>query len=538
MQLSLFIALTACGSEKTVPCAAGTERGADGRCETVEDDPRPDDTGPHDTGPEDKDTGDTGSAIEPEPTPGWLSLADSSVIFTGGERGARTGRAVSGAGDIDGDGLADLLIGSDRAAGTAGAEWGGQASLFRSGDLPSSGEFNTGDAHTRWLGAETGDLLGHTLGPAGDLNADGVDDLVIAGYHAADDGILQGRVYAIDGANLSAGTGSINGANWTIGGSRDSEIMGHGLDTAGDADGDGHSDLVMGACCGAPAGRGRVWIVSGHLMSGTRLDLETHTPRWDGESDDDQAGFKVSHLGDVDGDGLHDVAVGARLNGQGAENGGKVYVLTGASMVGVELGSLADADAAIVGTSIGGELGYDLGPMGDLDDDGLDELLVGAHQSERSAVRAGEGLVFLGSQLGGTHNDTDAHIRIVTNQANHLLGVSIEGDMDLDGDGKPDLAVGASGLAPPTSETGPGPEGMNSPGNVYLFWSHQLTGGVLDASAASVHLAGEALDDHAGIRVTSPGDTDGDGKDDLLVATERGQSEVGRAYLLRGFVSR
>jgi hypothetical protein len=252
-----------------------------------------------------------------------MNLADAPIVIGGGETGARAGRAAARAGDIDGDGREDLLVAADRAAGTDGAEWGGQVALFLGVDLPVSGHVDLGSAHARWLGEAAGDLAGHTLVPGGDIDGDGTPDLLIAGYHSAGNGILQGRVYGISGAGITAGTHGLDEATWTIGGSRDNETLGHGLDSAGDVDGDGLDDLVMGACCGAPAALGRVWVVTSVSLTAGPVDLSTHTPRWDGEADGDQAGFKVSHLGDVDGDGLDDVAVGARLQDEGAENGGK-----------------------------------------------------------------------------------------------------------------------------------------------------------------------------------------------------------------------
>lgn len=107
--------------------------------------------------------------------------------------------------------------------------------------------------------------------------------------------------------------------------------------------------------------------------------------------------------------------------------------------------------------------------------------------------------------------------------------------MDLDGNGSMDLVLGASGMAPPSQgEAGDDTEGMDSPGDVYLYWGEDLTLGVHNVADASVHFEGEELNDHAGIRVTSPGDVDGDGSDDLLIGTERGQTGMGRAYLLMG----
>ena len=250
----------------------------------------------------------------------------------------------------------------------------------------------------------------------------------------------------------------------------------------------------------------------------------------------------------MDGDGLDDFVVSASLQGvEFAEEGGRVYLLLGTNVDPDLVGELADADAVLVGSYAGGQFGYDTGPAGDVDGDGLDDLAIGANQAGQGGFLTGEAYIFLGSTMaGGELSDVDADLRFTSFQEKHLLGSSIEGDMDLDGDGRPELVLGAPGLAPPTlwkPEADPVvPEGMDSPGDVYLYWGTDLQPGVHDVTQASVHLTGTQLNEHAGIRVTSPGDVDGDGHDDLFIGTERGgldpdapgQMGVGQAYLLIG----
>lgn len=547
MRLWIGLLVMGCAEKQQQPCLDGTHRDQGDRC--VPDDaesPADDDPDPHngdDTGePQGTDTGedepeDTSPPPDLPPTPRLMSLADATLVIEGGADGARVGRSGSGAGDVDGDGLADVMIGADRSNGVSGVTYGGWVTLHLGASLPATGVVNVESASTRWLGASEDELLGHNVSAGGDIDGDGHMDMLIAGYHAPAGGHFRGTVYGISGASLTTGTHSIITADWSIDGSRDIDGLGHGMSSAGDVDGDGRSDLVMGGCCSFPPELGRAWVVTGADLISGPVDLDTHTPRWDGEADDDQAGYKTSYLGDVDGDGLDDVAIGARLQSSGAERGGKAYVIFGASMDGVDVGSLADADVHLPGTSTGGEHGYDIGAVGDLDGDGQDEIIVGAFHSGREAMVAGEAMVYFGSSLS-THTtiiDTDAEIRFITNEINHLLGVSVEGNMDLDGNGSMDLVLGASGMAPNTrGEGGVDSEDMNSPGDVYLYWGEDLTLGVHNVADASVHFEGEELNDHAGIRVTSPGDVDGDGSDDLLIGTERGQTGMGRAYLLMG----
>lgn len=507
----------------------------------------------HDSGAPSDDGGGTGDGSDGGGTgegggtggggEGLMSLADATLIFDGAHPGDRAGRHVTGAGDLDGDGRADLYIGSDR-GGPLGTQtedsWDGRAYLLRASDLPASGNVELETAWSTYGGEGEGHLAGHSGGAAGDVDGDGLPDVVFSSYHADHNGHEQGRVYVVFGSTLAAGDQSLATADWIFGGTRNHDTLGHGLAAVGDVDGDELDDILMGACCGEPAGNGAVWIILGGEMDGPGIvDLSTTTPRWDGEEVGDAAGFKAGALGDYDGDGLADSVVSARMSSEGNFGGGKVYVISGGSVTPTTHGSLADADAHFIGTAPDGQLGYSMGPAGDIDGDGLDDLIVGAYQVGRTATFAGEAYVVTGATLmTGTIDDTDADLTITSDEEMHLLGVGVAGDMDLDGDGLPELVIGASGLAPPTLDHGGGEgetaEGMDSPGDAYLFWGDTLELGHLEVSAAGLHFEGEELEDHAGISVSSPGDVDGDGADDLLIGTERGQDGVGRAYLLTG----
>lgn len=468
--------------------------------------------------------------------PPLFDLADSAIVICGQEEADRLGRFVAGAGDIDGDGRQDLLVGADRAEGLEGQAFAGAVHLLLARDLPDWGGVHIGAATAVWHGEGEGDLAGHAASSAGDLDGDGQADLMVSAYHADHEGVEQGRVYLLRG---DSSTGVLDQqADWLVGGPGDDHRLGHSLALAGDVDGDGLSDVVFGACCGSPPGPGRVWLLPGAEL-GSPGEVELAAPLWLGEVDNDQAGFKVGSVGDVDGDGLDDFTVAASLQGADELKGaGSVFLLLGGSVDYEADGLLADSDVVLRGTGERAQFGYDLGPAGDLDGDGLADLVVGANQSSEHTLHAGQAYIYLATTLSpGEHGTDEADLRFTSSDEGQLLGSSVEGGMDLDGDGLPELVLGAPGLAPPTlEELTPDqvPEGLDRPGDVFLFWGSGLSTGNYQVADADVRLAGSELNEHAGVRVTSPGDVDGDGRDDLLVGTERGQMSQGRAYLLLG----
>ena len=212
--------------------------------------------------------------------------------FTGEAAGDEFGRSVSGAGDVNGDGYADLIVGTSL-AGT-----GGKAYVY-------SGQ--TGGLLWTFNGEATGDGFGCSVSGAGDVNKDGYADLIVGAYANDAGGYNAGRAYVYSGQ-----TGALL---YTFTGEASTDQFGESVSGAGDVDGDGYADLIVGAVL---TYTGRAYVYSGQ----TGALLYT----FNGEAANDQFGCSVSGAGDVNKDGYADLIVGARYNDAGGGGAGRAYV--------------------------------------------------------------------------------------------------------------------------------------------------------------------------------------------------------------------
>ena len=311
------------------------------------------------------------------PVSGTLDLGSADARFTGGALTDFAGFAMAGVGDVDDDGIADLAVGAyaeDSAGTSAGAVY------LVSGSI--SGAVAATDASATILGEAAGDELGISVAGGGDFDGDGVADLA-AGARYSD----AGGTSSSGAAYLFAGpiSGSLTGADADVRvlGSTASDQTGWAVQLAGDFDGDGYDDFVTSAV-GAGGNAGAVYVLAGPLSGDVSVSSATAT--FTGESADDQAGRSLAAGGDLDGDGLHDLLIGAYSRDTYANNAGAVYLVHGPLSGTV---ALAAADAVFDGDAIGQTAGTTVSSGGDLDGDGLDDALIGAPGDDVGGTNAG-----------------------------------------------------------------------------------------------------------------------------------------------------
>jgi hypothetical protein len=310
--------------------------------------------------------GGTGTSFDPTP----------DATLSGDAPGDAAGQRVAGAGDVNGDGFADLVVGApqnDAIFSNAGAAY-----VY----LGGSGGFSTA-ADTVLSGEAGSDNFGDLVASAGDLNGDGWSDLVVIASHNATGGMNAGKVYVYFG---SIGTSVDATADATFLGTTSARFE-YGAGSAGDVNDDGFSDLLLASAYDDTNGvdSGRAWLYLGG--PGTTLDSTADT-MIDGATGGTGLGYEVAGVGDVNSDGYADVSIAALLSDAGGPDSGASYVYFGGP-----LGLDATPDGALLG-SASDWLGRSVAAAGDVNGDGFGDLIVGLDQTQVGG--SGSANIYLG----------------------------------------------------------------------------------------------------------------------------------------------
>jgi hypothetical protein len=368
------------------------------------------------------------------PVGGETDLSDAAATIAGQENGSRTGSALAGAGDVNGDGFDDLLLGAPY--NNAAGDYSGTAYLFLG---PVSGPLTTAAFDVRLPGLTAGDLAGSGLAGLGDTNGDGFDDIAIGSRCADSGGPFSGTSYLLLGPVAS--DADLTGADGTISGEESGDYAGEHLAAAGDVDGDGLADLIIGARYHDHRDNsdGAAYLVLSPVSGD--LDLRFADAKLIGEHEDDQAGTTVGGGADINGDGFDDLLVGAAGESSGGRDAGAAYLVLGP--VGGEL-FLEDADAKLVGEYAGDYAGSAVAGLADMNGDGLGEIAVGAYGDDSGGGMAGA-LYLLWGPVAGIVDLSAADIALHGEHAGAYLGASAASAGDTDGDGLADLVLGLPG---------------------------------------------------------------------------------------------
>ena len=385
-----------------------------------------------------------------------LSLANASAKLTGEGATAFAGETMAGPADIDGDGYDDLIVGAPGPVPGQGDIRPGRTYVVYGGPTRLNGTSRLPDISSAvFLGEMGADNASLGL-EADDLDADGVDDLIIAGPGWTG---LTGKVWVVYGrAERFAGEVAVaEAAAGSFLGEHPGAATGFSLAGGDDLDGDGFTDLVIGAqSYGAANGAAHVVYGSSGRFTGMRA-LATTGARIVGAGPGDIAGTSVA-TGDLDGDGRGDLIIGAPGPPASATDPGKAYVFYGGRRI--HLPTTVDAaDVVLVGEAAGDRAGF-VAVVPDLSGGGRGQLAVGAFRHDPGASGVGlprtpdvpaPGAVYVtdltskGQRLTGRIGLATAKQKYVGEAASDAAGRSPVGTLDANGDGLRDLLIGAEG---------------------------------------------------------------------------------------------
>ena len=459
------------------------------------------------------------------------NLANSSASFLGEAVEDQNGTSVSFVGDVNGDGYEDFITSAQFSNTSNGSDTGKTYLIFgKASGWAMDTPLSTADAS--FIGEVAVDRSGWSAAGVGDVNSDGFDDFVIGAPGNDANGSASGQAYLILGkasgwtqnTNLSASSASFigEGAQYQAG---------QKISAVGDVNGDGFDDFLI---AGPRATGGITWIGETYLIlgkaSGWAMDtsLATSDASFIGETLGGGSGVALSGVGDVNNDGFDDFLLGAPCITAACTGPGEAYLILGKASGWAMNTSLSTANASFVGEVAVDAAGASVSGVGDVNRDGFDDFLIAARLNDEGGSNIGQTYLIFGKASGWAMdtNLSTANASFIGEAAGDENGTSVSSAGDVNNDGFDDFLI--SSLL--------NNAGGALSGKTYLVLG-KASGWAMDTnlSASNATFIAETAGDRSGYSLSSAGDVNADGFDDLLIGAtynDAGGSNAGKTYLL------
>lgn len=470
---------------------------------------------------------------------GQAATLSDYPVYTGESASEYSGYNVSPAGDVNGDGYNDFIIGAYNKS-DAGSGAGAAYLVYGSATEPTS-PVNLGSTSNavEFSGQTAGDYAGYSVAGGGDVNGDGYDDLLVGAYGY--DNSTQtdaGRVYLIYGSSTPLTSQTLGATGQVVFTAVNlNSYLGRSVSFAGDINHDGYEDMVFGAdgYFVSSGNDGAVFVVYGSATTLTSKNItDSSIIQLSGESGASYAGWSVASAGDVNGDTYDDFLVGAYgYVGSAGPSAGAAYLVYGQAAT-LSSASLS-THVRFVGESSAIQLGYAVNKAGDVNGDSYGDILIGAPVSSAGATNAGAVYLVYGnitnhSSITLTSSNS---ARLVSAVSGEAAGMSVATTGDLNGDGYDEFFIGA-----PSNDTAASNAGLIYfiQGSATQYTSTDLTT-LLSSSAVSI--SGATIGDNAGQSIAPIGDRDNNGVMDVIIGAyglNVTTFDEGGTYLLSPFL--
>lgn len=480
------------------------------------------------------------------------------TIINGNDKDDNLGYSISNAGDINGDGINDIIIGAPLSDPNDQSNAGNSYIVFGSNNgFANIIDISTLDGINGFTvnGGGIGDQSGRSVSAAGDINGDGIDDLIIGAPFADSNGDDSGAAYLIFGRRSFSSLPTINPSNlgdngFIINGLNPQDQLGYRVSGAGDINQDGFDDVIIAAPPNAYVyppvtgdQAGKVYVIFGSEKfnpSNPNFDLNSLNGNngfvINGSRADDYLGVGLNRGGDFNGDGIDDLIIGSPFNDFNGFRSGQAYVIFGRKesfSSSLYVSQLDGVNGVVINGQEGDQLGFSVSSAGDINHDGIGDIIVSAHDADPNGIdAAGVAYVVFGARTQFSSqldlSNLNGNNGFVINGIGELDKASwaVTGLGDVNGDGIDDLLVSASHADA---------NGDNSGQGYVIFGGDKFSSAInlaeIDDTKGFI-INGKSENHNLGYSASGVGDINGDGVSDILISAPFAGS--GEVYVVFG----